>query len=37
MGCHRMLMKLIWVGVLLSGLMAAAGVAAQLARPNCSD
>jgi hypothetical protein len=38
MGFHRMLMKLIWVGVLLSGLMAAAGVAAhQLARPNCSD
>jgi hypothetical protein len=36
MGFHRMLMKLIWVGVLLSG-MAAAGVAAQLARPNCSD
>jgi hypothetical protein len=36
MGFHRMLMKLIWVGVLLSG-MAAAGVAAQLAHPNCSD
>jgi hypothetical protein len=36
MGFHRMLMKLIWVGVLLSG-MAAAGVAAQLALPNCSD
>jgi len=36
MGFHRMLMQLTWVGVLLSG-MAAAGVAAQLARPNCSD
>ncbi|XP_062157745.1 putative wall-associated receptor kinase-like 16 [Alnus glutinosa] len=36
MGFHGMLMQLTWVGVLLSG-MAAAGVAAQLPRSNCSD
>jgi hypothetical protein len=34
---HLMLVQLTWVGVLLISGMAAAGVAAQLARPNCPD
>ena len=34
---HRMLMQVIWVGVILSAIMAAAAIAYPLALPNCSD